>query len=532
MSVTTATRRRWGRALQIAAIAATALLLAATITLLALESRWVKPEERTPEEAFLYGTTGCEIMPLPAFLVLFDLFPDHFQPAGPQGGDWIDQFGFVRGRQGVNHGLPQGFAVSHYRPRSGSPSPVAFVGANCSLCHTSLLRRTPEDPGILVHGMGSTSLDFIAWVDALRSSLLDERLTPAAIFTAYEEKTGEELGALDRLMVRMWLANARSRAGEALAKYDAPYDGAELRDARLMPNGPSRTQPFRNLVRNILDRPAHADRAFGKFPALFEQKNRDWGQFDGTVRNRVTRSVLAALAVGATLDNLGMPAIHGSVGQAIEYTLELRGPSYAEVFRDQGVTIDAARAERGRALYMSRCADCHGHRGADGAWVQGAQQGVVFPATALGTDPERVNFRYYETLADTLFALFPEKHPLRPLREDLRPGPMGKTKGYISYALESVFARAPYLHNGSVPTLAELINLKPRRQVFYRGDTLYDPVDVGVVAPAEPDRRNYFRFDAGERGNSNRGHEYPWRYQAAGWDADALGDLLEFLKTL
>ena len=45
-------------------------------------------------------------MPLPVALVLPDLFPDDFQPAGAQAGDWIEQFGFIRSDPGTNDGLP------------------------------------------------------------------------------------------------------------------------------------------------------------------------------------------------------------------------------------------------------------------------------------------------------------------------------------------------------------------------------------------------------------------------------------------
>ena len=60
--------------------------------------------------------------------------------------------------------------------------------------------------------------------------------------------------------------------------------------------------------------------------------------------------------------------------------------------------------------------------------------------------------------------------------------------------MDSAFARAPYLHNGSVLTMAELINLKPRRDVFYRGDNLYDP-NLGLIAPEQPDVRHYYKMD-------------------------------------
>ena len=88
------------------------------------------------------------------------------------------------------------------------------------------------------------------------------------------------------------------------------------------------------------------------------------------------------------------------------------------------------------------------------------------------------------------------------------------------------------MHNGSILTLAELINLKPRRDVFYRGNDLYDPIDVGLRGSDEPSARYYYQFDTRLQGNSNKGHDYPWPYKGRGWDENALTDLLEFLKTL
>ncbi len=120
------------------------LFLAAVIFLIYQESTWVTPEPATPRDYFLYGSTGTELMPLPVFQVLPDLFPEQFQPAGQAAGDWIDQFGFVRGKPEVNEGLPYGINVSHYRPRSGAPSPVAFIGFNCSVCHTAEIRQTDD----------------------------------------------------------------------------------------------------------------------------------------------------------------------------------------------------------------------------------------------------------------------------------------------------------------------------------------------------------------------------------------------------
>ena len=60
-----------------------------------VETTWAKPDFRSAPEAFRHGTIGTEVMPLPVALVLPDLFPHHFQPAGPDAGSWVDQFGFL-----------------------------------------------------------------------------------------------------------------------------------------------------------------------------------------------------------------------------------------------------------------------------------------------------------------------------------------------------------------------------------------------------------------------------------------------------
>ena len=522
------------RIFQIALICISALLLMFVFVFLFMESRWAKPRHFEQHEAFLYGPTGTELMPLAVFKVLPDIFPDYFQPAGKEAGDWIDQFGFNRGTPNVNEGLPLGFSITNYRPKSGAPSPVKFVGFSCSMCHVSQIRRSGKD-SVLVEGMGNYSVDFIAWVDAVRSALLNEdRLTVDSISEAYEKKFNQPLSFSEKAMIRVWLPGTRKFFTDNLPKYDEPFHGLAVRDSQLMPNGPARTQPFRNLVRIVLDRPATSgDNAYCKVPTLYEQGNRVWGQYDGSVGNRLSRSVLAAIATGATIENLIIPDVSNGVVNAVDYTVTLKGPRYEQIFPEEAAKLDPAKVERGRQVYMQSCASCHGFRNTQtGKWENGAFTGQVVPIEQIKTDPERVSFRYNESLPDALYAFFPDGHPLRPKREDIRPGPAGTTRGYINAPIESVFARAPYLHNGAVLTLAELINLKPRRTVVYRGANLYDPIDVGLASPLQPETAIYYRFDTNMRGNSNQGHDYPWAFHGPGWNQAALEDLLEFLKTM
>jgi hypothetical protein len=518
------------RTFQIVAVAVAAIYLGIVAALIVWEKTFVAKEPGSPQAYFLYGSTGTELLPLPVFQVLPDLFPDQFQPAGKAAGDWITQFGFVRGQEGVNEGLPLGFSVSNYRPQSGAPSPVPFVGFNCAMCHTAKIRRSDGDNGVLVYGMGNGSLDLVAFGDAIKTSLLDPRLTTGAIATAYENQYHKPLGLVDKAMITVWLSGARSAVAETLALRGWPYGGIALRDSQLFTSGPGRNQPMRETVRFLIQQTPAPDGGASKIPCLYEQAERQWAQFDGSVRDPLTRNSLAALGVGASIQNLRVPGILNTLRQAYVYVSALEGPKYSEVFPSDA--IDAARVPRGQAAYQRYCSDCHGSPGPKpGAWVKGTRLGKVVPATEVGTDPARVSFRFYDQMAQLIYNFIPDGHPLKPQRSDLRPNP-GDPHGYITGTLESVFSRAPYLHNGSVATLAELINLKPRRTVLYRGSNLFDPVDVGLLIPNQPDSQRYFLYDTRVYGNSNLGHDYPWTYRGKGWDEDTLKDLLEYLKSI
>lgn len=519
--------------LEILAIVVASLLLAATLGLLVVEPTWDDDEkELSPEEAFKHGSIGAEIGPLPVMQVLPDLCPDLFQPGGEAAGDWIEQYGFHRDPENTYENLPLGFAVSHYRPKSGAPTPVPFAGFACALCHTARIQTGPDDPGDLIYGMGNFSLDIFAWVDALQGALLDEeRVTVDTIAAAYQKRFGEELSVGEKVMIRIWLGGARKGLAEALPKWDDPYPGDKLRNSRYMVNGPSRTQAFRELVRFYMDRPAAKDFSYSKLPPVYHQSNRVWAQNDGSVRSPVTRSVLAALAAGATPTSLVVPGILHDALEAVNFSLDLHGPKWEDVFPEH--PIDQEKVARGWVVYERFCDSCHGHPDpSTGEWIKGERQEEVVPAEQIGTDDERVNYRHYMQLTTDLYEAIPDGSPIKPNRDDVRPGPLGNTRGYINAPLESLFTRVPFLHNGSVLTLAEVINLKPRREVFYRGRNFYDPVDVGLITPDQATDRNYYEFDTSTRGNSNAGHDFPWAFQGPGWNEAELVDLLEYLKTL
>jgi hypothetical protein len=100
--------------------------------------------------------------------------------------------------------------------------------------------------------------------------------------------------------------------------------------------------------------------------------------------------------------------------------------------------------------------------------------------------------------------------------------------GYNPPFLDGIWLRAPYLHNGSVPTLHDLL-LPPdqRPKVFWRGYDVYDRKKVGFESDSAEARRVGTKHDTSERANSSQGHAFGTGLPPGEKDA-----LIEYLKTL
>ncbi|WZO98731.1 di-heme-cytochrome C peroxidase [Isosphaeraceae bacterium EP7] len=95
--------------------------------------------------------------------------------------------------------------------------------------------------------------------------------------------------------------------------------------------------------------------------------------------------------------------------------------------------------------------------------------------------------------------------------------------GYKARPLNGIWATAPYLHNGSIPSLAELLKSPADRvKSFHVGSQEYDPEMVGFKDDASQPV-----FDTTADGNSNAGHDYGGKFSE-----NERADLLEYLKAL
>src|SRR5205823_8913967 len=131
-----------------------------------------------------------------------------------------------------------------------------------------------------------------------------------------------------------------------------------------------------------------------------------------------------------------------------------------------GDRIAQARVEPGRALYQTYCAECHE--------LGAPRVGRVTPIAEVGTDRERL---------DSFTPQLVERMNTLGKGYDWQFSHFHKTDGYANSPLDGIWLRAPYLHNGSVPTLRDLLQPPAQRPVvFYRGYDLYDYANVGFVS--------------------------------------------------
>jgi len=215
----------------------------------------------------------------------------------------------------------------------------------------------------------------------------------------------------------------------------------------------------------------------------------------------------AALGAGVT----PVTVDHASIKRIRDWIWTLPPPEYP-------YPVDRDLAARGAEIYRQQCVNCHAGAGFRKGTRDAGRVGFVVPIDEIGTDPHRLN-SYTEAFAANQYSLYPESQ--------YRFTHFRKTNGYATHPLDGIWLRGPYLHNGSVPTLRDLLEPPERRpKTFYRGYDVFDQRKVGFVSdvPAESGRQ-FTPFDTTRPGNSNSGHLYGTTLSDAEKSA-----LVEYLK--
>lgn len=572
---------------------------------------------------FKYGSIGSDGedgVPLAIWRALPEMFPEYLPENGAQylripreertHLDGYASMGFLR-QEG--HSLPVGFSQRRVL--------VDRVGLNCAACHVSTIRVAdgmspdrlyPTESGLspelvqsrdlrqadsqtsritsaLIYGMPANTVDLEAYFVFLFRCAEDPRFTPDNLIAG--ANSIKKLGPVEKLILRQGVPRLRemllTRKGQLHYLGLLPHAASEPQIPRFGPGRVDTFSPYKSIQFGF---PFDGSYGIADYPSIWNQRPREGMHlhWDGNNSSVFERNISASLGAGATPVSLDMHRMvrvarwlgapdpphpdYQRPGQAATSSATDRHPHPGEMPIPQfPFPIDETLVDRGRLLYFEYCASCHD-------W-NGKSVGTVVSLAKIGTDPARLNSYSEEFVMNQ-----------RTLGADQwwRFRSFQKTDGYANSPLDGVWARAPYLHNGSVPSLSDLF-LKPcqsesdyklvglvpgtdlgelakdptkvrqiikqsrengyRPPVFYRGDDRYDPRLLGfhiegVDSPAGPSRvlesgRQLYFYSTVKAtpsgfesllGNGHQGHYGPEFGTELTPPEQAA--LLEFMKTL
>lgn len=201
-------------------------------------------------------------------------------------------------------------------------------------------------------------------------------------------------------------------------------------------------------------------------------------------------------------------------------------------------SVDLALAEQGKPLFEQACASaCHFAQNPKvydtGTDMNRARQ--ISPTARLGLLEltREACERYIESGGSDWCQ--PKRGSRTADNEAYFITPRADKAGYKANVLHGIWAQAPYLHNGSVPTLWHLLRPDQRPTTFIRGNIKYDESWVGFVWDKAPALDEYgpgdsvhaAKYDTQLRGNANQGHTYGQQ-----WSDDQVRAVIEYMKTL
>lgn len=528
-------------------------------------------------EKFYYTSQGSEMMPYNWFLSIEQadnqiLFRED-----------LERFGFLTPPASTRNpdNLPLGFVADTSSRTFGGVEEKKWVGLTCAACHTAAInyKKRPDDADfstLIVDG-GPTLANFGAFINALAPAIDATQQDPDK-YARFEQRI---LGPTSDPPAMMTLKQSFTAFAAEFKRYIASSQTT-------VPWGRGRTDAFGMIFNKVCDLALGVDQnrfspnAPVSYPFLWNISQQDHIQWHGEVENinkfrvfdpldHLGRNAGEVMGVFARIEmkpgnSEGYPSSVNLGGLTVlEYEMEkLKSPQWPEDILGK---INQADKAAGKKLYADHCQSCHPlitspfqvvpirwgqgiysvkEVGTDSTmtenvhsrlsmqtgWLEGHRANIIgAPFKATATAQELVS----NAVVGSLLYLSLSQLKIPMLQSQIKKqvtasyNPTSQpdlTKiGYEARPLHGIWATAPYLHNGSVPNLSQLLmRAKDRNPVFYVGSREYDSANVGYRCD---DATGGELFDTHLAGNHNTGHEY-----GAGLEAGERRQLIEYLKTL
>lgn len=519
---------------------------------------------------FYYTSQGSQLIPYAWFLALEQadgetLFRD---------GQHLEKFGYIPQEPlaGRNpDGLPIGFTKDSF-PAGSWPASSNYehlgkqtntqqknynewLGLTCSACHTAELHY--GEYRLRINGGPSLS-DLPMFLNSLQKAIDATVADKTKLARFSKQVLGEDsvnAAAKDALTAQLiafsqWLASYISMNYGAL---HSPYGYGRIDAFGAILN---------RVTASLLDIPENQSPANApvSYPFLWNSSQLDWVQWNGSASIHIGRNIGEATGVFAhtilKTDN-DKERFYSSANimildQLKKIVARLESPQWGPPLPP----IDQKKAAAGAKLYADNCVNCHGIRDENGQFPMTPINAVgkrfirihMIDLEKIGTDPLMarnivdpnldVNPGQLRPYLDAdlqsapkvarviLFSTLVKKIIEKQLAEfnpPLSPSQLLELTGYhlpnetppnvLAYKarpLNGIWATAPYLHNGSVANMYQLLLPESERELeFYLSNAAFDPKNLGF----EPRQSgNYFLFKTRDEkgapiaGNSNKGH--------------------------
>jgi hypothetical protein len=470
-------------------------------------------------------------------------------------------------------GLPVGFVISEDAPPR--------LGLTCAGCHTGLIEY--RGGAFLIDG-GSPTADMQRFIrnmfNALGLTVNNMAVLPegtivpdAQKFARFAQKYFNKDNPSDQEMETL-----RLQVGKVLEKVQEIEPPKERRkEIYPSPWGYGRLDAFGRGGNTLLALPALSNDNFWpasapvSFPFLWGAYDYKWVQWNGSITQPMARNISQAITGSRRMEytdptnpyksNVDVVKLH-ELEQLLWKLTPPRWPQgrFDKEEDNKAFAIDPVMAGKGKALFNELCVTCHVP-----SYSKPNKLGKQFldlpliPLKVIGTDPMHATMfgdRQVETgvlgkgkmpAVEFMKLATTEIRNQRYTEQNIPPGKYdemdgfrenewraeecratkdgkGRTcwRGYIARPLAGAWATPPFLHNGSVPSLYQLLSpVSERSRCFYLGHHEFDPKHVGYSlkecqgpAPQEGSDEsayydgNGFKFFTSKPGNSNSGHEF------------------------
>ncbi|MEY3218803.1 MAG: hypothetical protein RIT27_160 [Pseudomonadota bacterium] len=460
--------------------------------------------------------------------------------------------------------LPIGFAKNEHYVDPITQQPMITIGLTCAACHTGQLNY--RGTGVRIEG-GQSMANVIKFQTAFGFAMLLTYYDPLRFDRFAKNVLGAKYSAQNKTNLKTEFYQTLQNVLKA-AKLDEEIpplteEGFGRLDAlNRIGNYVFAVELYKGNYR-VIDAPV-------SFPFLWGTSWFDWVEYNGSVLQPMTRNAGEALGVFASI-NLTDPSqtlFQSSLDVENIYHLEkmiagnkpfegLKAPQWPEQIFGE---INQQKATQGAKLYQTHCQSCHlppmdseeicepQYWTNPNKWGKRFLKLKLVNVDLLGTDDQEVKDwakRFVETKQVGLGVVKGElglpltvekavnlKYDALGFSQEQRDEYNGyrenKVRSPLCYKarpLDGIWATPPFLHNGSVSNLYQLLSpVSERDKTFYVGSQEFDPQSVGYNTDY---LKNALLFDTTTIGNHNTGHEYRdlTEQEQQTWIKDAQGHL-------